>query len=339
MILLYYGKIGDGKTYHVVANEIIPAVKDRRKIYTNIDGLDVRALSHITGVAVGEIDITVWRQKSEILAAMQVAADDSDGITLPIARGALVVIDECQMVWDARDFKNTTKGFLTLLEYHRHYGLDLVFLTQNVKRAENAITRLANYSYQVRNLRILGAANRYIINVRQTPLDTEILERKHGVFDSRIFRCYKSAGVLVVGRASGIVWRNGVLLAAFACFLLAGWKGQGLLRWVRGKPVSVQSRAISTGGASGGASAPSVGAEIAAKAPLPLAGDLSTGESGRDIARRLAAKMRELSEADCIASGGRWVRQYVDYSGLAQDTSYCRRAPAPALAAPVAPAI
>ena len=194
MIYLYYGKIGDGKTYHVVANELLPAVHANRKIYTNIDGLNKKHIAMLTGRLEHELRIVHLEHPEIIKDLMQIEAGDKEGYSLMIDKGSIVIIDEAQMIWDAREFKDTKKGFLSLLEYHRHFGLDFVFITQNPKRLESSITRLANESYQVKNLRFLGAflKNRYVLHVRQTPLDREIISTIRGKYRSEIFQCYRS---------------------------------------------------------------------------------------------------------------------------------------------------
>jgi len=194
MIYLYYGKIGDGKTYHVVANELLPALASNRKVYTNIDGLNKKHIAMLLGKLETELHIVHLEHAEAIKDLMQLAVDDKAGHSLKIEKGSIVIIDEAQMVWDAREFKDTKKSFLSLLEYHRHFGLDFVFITQNPKRLEASITRLANESYQIKNLRFLGAflKNRYVLHVRQTPFDREIISTIRGKYRSEIFLCYRS---------------------------------------------------------------------------------------------------------------------------------------------------
>jgi len=183
-IHLYYGKIGDGKTYHVLVNEVLPALRSGRKVYTNLDGLNRRLLAMHLGKGEDELNLVIL----EGLEAIR-------NIHKTVADGSLVVIDEAQYYWDARGFKDTEKGFLNWLEYHRHHGLDIVFVTQSPKRLESAISRLSNYSFQVKNLKILGSmfARRYVIHVRQTPFDREIISSMRGSLRKDIFPLYRSA--------------------------------------------------------------------------------------------------------------------------------------------------
>lgn len=200
-IYLYYGKIGDGKTYHVLANEVVPAARKGRKIYTNLDGLNVRRLSQYVD---REVDVVQWESVEQIRAAFQLAQDDKEGVTLAVDRGALLIVDEAQMIFDARQWKDTGPGTLRLCEYHRHFGLDIVFITQSPGRLDKSLCRLANESLHVKNLRFLGSmfGKRYVINVRQTPWDRETMATMTGAFKPEIFALYRSSVVNARSRVS-----------------------------------------------------------------------------------------------------------------------------------------
>ncbi|GER94664.1 hypothetical protein A45J_2428 [hot springs metagenome] len=202
MISLYYGKIGDGKTYHVVANELLPAIQKGRKVYTNIDGLNIKYICMFLGILEKDLNLVYFEDNNLIKELLQIEPGDKEGLSLKIEKGSIIIIDEAQMIWDAREFKDTKKGFLTLLEYHRHFGLDFVFITQNPKRLETSITRLSNEAYQVKNLGFLGGflKGRYVIHVRQTPYDRDIVSTIRGKYRPEIFQCYRSYVVTSKGR-------------------------------------------------------------------------------------------------------------------------------------------
>lgn len=193
MIYLYYGKIGDGKTYHVVQNELLPAVKSGRKVYTNIDGLNIRRIAQYLNMPITDVNIELV-PSDKFRDMLTCNADDPEGISLKIDKNSLIIVDEAQKIWDARSFKDTRKEFLNFLEYHRHYGFDLVFITQNPKRLESVITRLSNEAYQVKNLKFLGSflGRRYVLHIRQSPGDRDIIATMRGVLKDEIFALYRS---------------------------------------------------------------------------------------------------------------------------------------------------
>jgi|GEM_PF-1724114 len=197
MSRLYYGKKGSGKSYCVIFQEIIPALREGRKVITNIDGLNLRELRNFIGK---EIDVEVrmskkWWRESLTCVVENEGTEQERLIPHPsIWSGALYVIDECQMIWDAREFRDTTKGFLSMIEYERHFDIDIIFVTQNVKRCDVNITRLANDSFQIKNLGFLHgwAKNKFVVNKRQTPFDSDVVAQYTMTYDKTIFTLYRS---------------------------------------------------------------------------------------------------------------------------------------------------
>lgn len=246
MIYLYYGKIGDGKTYHIVRNEILPAVRAGRQVYTNCDGLDLRRLLQVAGM--GEVKVEKWRTVEEVRRCCQVAEDDKDGVSLKVAQGALVVIDEAQLVWDARAFKDMAKGTLSFLEQHRHWGLDVVLVTQSPGRLDKAILRLANECYHVKNLRFLTSAlgGRYVVNVRQSPFDREAIATFRGKFDPEIFSVYRSAVTASRFNTKKSVIGHGAMLWGPLLAVVAGvlWLRSGGLNVTKGQAVKLDTGVV-----------------------------------------------------------------------------------------------
>jgi hypothetical protein len=240
-IYLYYGKIGDGKTYHVLANEVVPAARKGRKIYTNLDGLNVRRLSQYVD---REVDVIQWESVDQIRAAFNLAQDDKEGASLVVDRGALLIVDEAQMIFDSRQWKDTGPGVLRLCEYHRHFGLDIVFITQSPGRLDKSLCRLANESLHVKNLRFLGSmfGKRYVINVRQTPWDRETMATMTGSFKPEIFALYRSSVVNARARVSKsavkITWLVAPAGIALALLFFTRNGGFGFTKVARMQPVS-----------------------------------------------------------------------------------------------------
>ena len=240
-IYLYYGKIGDGKTYHVLANEVVPAARKGRKIYTNLDGLNVRRLAQYVD---REVDVVQWEKVEDIRAAFNLDQDDKEGVSLKIDRGSLLIVDEAQMIFDSRQWKDTGPGVLRLCEYHRHFGLDIVFITQSPGRLDKSLCRLANESLHVKNLRFLGSmfGKRYVINVRQTPWDRETMATVTGHFKAEIFALYRSTIVNARARVSKSAVKMTWLIApagiAMAVIFFARNGGFGFTKVAKFQPVS-----------------------------------------------------------------------------------------------------
>lgn len=236
-LYLYYGKIGDGKSHEVVLSEILPAVRDGRKVYVYMDGLDPRRLGQFAGRSA---NVQLWDSVDQVRAACALPVDDRDGIELTIDRGALIVIDEAQLVWDAREWQKTGKNAMAFFEYHRHFGFDVILITQAPGRLDKGLVRLANECLHVKNLRFLSAwmGRRYVVNVRQSPQDREPVATMRRAFDTNVFACYRSqvtAGrrsAKVHGRGIGgpMLWGPAFAAVALVFYLRAGglgfWKGE-----------------------------------------------------------------------------------------------------------------
>jgi zona occludens toxin len=218
----YYGKIGGGKTYLVMFQEIIPALREGRKIVTNVDGIDVAALRNYIG---RDVDITVikshqwWRQNLWVHHEDRGETEGEYILSPAMHKGAMYVVDECHDIWNAREFKNTHKDFITLLAYNRHFNIDLIFISQNVKMAEVNITRTSNDAYQVKNIGFLGFLfhNKYVVNRRQTPFDTEIISQYKGEYDKSLFSLYKSGANASKIQVGGGFFKSPKMIA-FAVF-------------------------------------------------------------------------------------------------------------------------
>jgi hypothetical protein len=224
---VYFGKIGDGKTYHVMINELLPALAAGRRVYTNIDGLNEKEIARYLGVCATKLEIyhevdAEWYRKNLVW--------DSDGdkegeaLGKRVKHGSMIVVDEAQNIWPARETKNTQAGFIKLLAYQRHFGLDFVFITQQVKLMDVVISRFCNDAYQIKNLGMLSKSlgRRYIVNRRQSPLDPDVIGQYKGKYDDKIFRLYKSASLRVKSTAKNASFLSRPMFKFAAVGLLLG---------------------------------------------------------------------------------------------------------------------
>jgi zona occludens toxin (predicted ATPase) len=141
--------------------------------------------------------------------------------------GSIGIIDEAQNVIGARDWQ-TPKNvkFFEYATVHRHYGHDVVLVTQHEDNIDVSVRRINNQLVQLRRLEYLGAFFRNSVSCRyyagyQTAAHQPMYKvtRK---YDSAIFRLYSSYSVEGVseGKRTGTVWRNPKLIALFVVFFL-----------------------------------------------------------------------------------------------------------------------
>lgn len=134
-IKLITGQPGNGKTLYAVSL-INEALKQGREVYTNINGISLDVLP-IPENNKGELDWT-----------MTPKGDENLGV-----KGALIVYDETQKLpyfaYKSKE-KLSSNPLITELETHRHYGYDLIFITQSPKFLHLHLLELVNEHYHVK---------------------------------------------------------------------------------------------------------------------------------------------------------------------------------------------
>ena len=134
-IKLITGQPGNGKTLYAVylINE---ALKQGREVYTNINGISLDVLP------------SPENDKAELDWTMTPKGDENIGV-----KGALIVYDETQKLpyfaYKSKE-KLSSNPLITELETHRHYGYDLIFITQSPKFLHLHLLELVNEHYHVK---------------------------------------------------------------------------------------------------------------------------------------------------------------------------------------------
>jgi zona occludens toxin (predicted ATPase) len=166
------GKPGSGKSYHTVTM-LLQHLEDwavyqlkegksfERVLYTNLP-LQVETINAYLSRKIGEdvevfdyirpIDENVREQFRQSLGKFPLA-------TLP--GNSFIVIDEVQKMFGAEmetDKKNQNFNvqFRNYISQHRHYGHDLIFITQHTDNIAKGILAMADKLYQVENAKHLG---------------------------------------------------------------------------------------------------------------------------------------------------------------------------------------
>lgn len=196
MIYAICGTPGSFKSCYAVQNFVLPALKNHRKVYTNIDGLSASLIATYYDLDPIEVD-----QNLNILGRVYdedgTYHEDKDRIRrfyedLPI--NALVIIDEAQNYFSSRDFKEGfSADLIPWLTKHRHLGNDVVWITQNLESVDITFRRNTHLTYALRRAENLGLKNsafNYIFD--RADLDRRHLARKMYRPDPTIFKLYSS---------------------------------------------------------------------------------------------------------------------------------------------------
>lgn len=177
---------GTGKTL-LGLEWIVKALRDGRRVYTNIEGLDPNRLAGVFELDPIKVNLllTVW--------------DSSDASFIRqfqnhIENNSLVVLDEVQNYFGSRDWDTKeAKDLIPWITKHRHLGVDILFLTQTLDSVDITFRRLVALTYALKRLENLGLKSRTMIyifdraNIDRAPLGRQLFK-----IDPKYFIVYKS---------------------------------------------------------------------------------------------------------------------------------------------------
>lgn len=149
MMYFYLGTPRSGKSLHA-AREIISALKmGKTVIGTMVLNRDMIAkysgkYIYVNIYALSPSDLKAYARKYNKKGV--------EGQTL-------VVIDECQRIFNSRDFnRKDRKPWLDFFCVHGHYGFDFILITQNDRQIDRQIRELVEYAYIHRKATNFGTA-------------------------------------------------------------------------------------------------------------------------------------------------------------------------------------
>lgn len=199
MITLLTGIPGSGKSYMAVDH--VSKMKDQSKVLHNIEGfklgisLDQFSIDH----KIQKIDVfrKSWHEKNDLL------------------HGWTIIIDEAAELFP-KSLRDT--DIIGFFDYHRHYGIDIFLITQDIKKVTADITCLAESHYRAAS----GASNPIPgVMIYQQIVGGESVARKYLKKRKEVFALYKStnnlsSGTLNIGKIYIVCALIGACGAAYA---------------------------------------------------------------------------------------------------------------------------
>jgi zona occludens toxin len=308
MLTVVTGLPGSGKTAGVVERFLMPlAAKDwaesaitpdgekvtiKRKLFTNINGL---LLEH---ELIDAADLMRWQEW--------------------VKPGDLIVFDEVQKPWPLTGANKDQPKCITELETHRHYGIDMILMTQHPMLINAAIVRLAGQHLHIRKLGNSRFATIYEWDgVSRTLLYKNAFAKKAWRRSKAAEKVYRSSS-LHTKQKRAVPTVLFVILACLVLFPLGAWKWSGDFRerYFGGKPL-IAAPAEKAGGAVASAHAAgtdSAGGPVArgaiddATAWTPRVSMRPESAPAYDDLRKVVA-MPVVAGAMCNAKGCRCVTQ------------------------------
>lgn len=192
-IVCYTGLPGEGKSYSAVANFVIPALKDKRAVATNLL-LNVAALSVVVGFDVSN------------LVHMFPKDCTPDELIAHCPPGAVVVIDEVWNYWAAGTAVNEVpKSQVSFFKEHRHrvgddgLSTEICIIDQDPKTGIPAFLRaLVELTYLHSKHSKLGAKGRFRVDVysrcqsAEKPSKGALIRKLQGRYEPTVWNCYVS---------------------------------------------------------------------------------------------------------------------------------------------------
>lgn len=195
MIYGISGRTGGGKSYEAVVSHIIPIVtQQKRKVVTNLPlnvdeicavyGNECRALIDVIDGEFHNYGGQRPFSKKEHYLQYEDWQNES-GLRV------YFVVDECQL---SIPQQGTDKELIQFFEMHRHYGFDILLITQNFRKVNRDIRDLVGNHYRAIKKSMMGQNDKYILKVHDgsSASNASVVATHEREYEKKYFKFYKS---------------------------------------------------------------------------------------------------------------------------------------------------
>lgn len=231
----YVGLPGSGKTYSVVAQQVLPALRANRHVVTNLPlKLDL-------------IDAEIKHKGVCDLVDLQEIEAAPERLLEICTPGSVVILDEIWRLFPAgRKVDKIPEAYKSFFAEHRHRvdaagnSTQIVIVTQDLAQISAFARQLIETTYRTTKLTTLGLSKRFRVDVYHGPVSgpnppvNQALRQIFGKYEPKIYRYYNShtqsesptegANEASVDARANILKRPLMLLAPFAivaCFAVS----------------------------------------------------------------------------------------------------------------------
>jgi zona occludens toxin len=140
--------------------------------------------------------------------------------------GDLIAVDEVQYIVPRGAVGKKPPAYIALLEVHRHYGIDFLFITQHPQLLDTTIRNLVGMHRHIRPVMSSALCMVYVWDHASNPERFSLATKSQFLRKKAHYRLFKSAAAHVKPPSSGraVLWVLPLLLC-FAAFL--GWRVLG----------------------------------------------------------------------------------------------------------------
>lgn len=188
-VIGFAGTPGSGKTYDAVV-KIINNLKSGRTVYTNIRGMDDPLCQQVIMALAGIDDYGIACRLNHL------TDDETLEFWNHVEPGCLIIIDEVQNFFGSREWQSEkNQSFGRWASTHRHFGYEVVLITQDVDRIDTLVRSLLEWTYVYRKVNFFGGLvnNSYLCySYGGSEVNKKHLVMQTKFYDKKIFLAYKS---------------------------------------------------------------------------------------------------------------------------------------------------
>lgn len=188
MIICYEGTPGSGKSYDAV-RKVLDNLKLGRTVYSNIDGLDDPLKREFIKLYTGLDDYELGTK------LICFHAREVYNLYPTVKNGSMLVIDEAHKWFNARNWqKPENTSFADFCSEHRHFGLDILLITQDLAKVDSQVRSNIEWTYRYKKINFVGRliSNSYLCHAFQEDGSGKPLKTIRKQYDKSVFQCYKS---------------------------------------------------------------------------------------------------------------------------------------------------
>jgi zona occludens toxin len=189
------GKPGGGKSYEAVVTHIIKVITvEKRKVVTNLP-LNIEHFCSVYGEYCRELIVVVdgqfhnyggerpFSQKEHYLQYEDWQNDKGQKVYF--------FIDECHL---AMPMQGTDKALCEFYSMHRHYGFDIMLITQNFRKVNRDIRDMIQNHYRAIKKSMMGQDDKYILKVHDGASSSKASEvaTHERTYEKKYFAFYQS---------------------------------------------------------------------------------------------------------------------------------------------------
>ncbi len=189
------GKTGGGKSYEAVVRHIIPTVTEhKRKVVTNLP-LNVDHFCSVYGEYCRDLIEVIdgefhnyggqrpFSKKEHYLQYEDWQNEEGNRVYF--------FVDECHL---ALPQQGTDKEVKQFYDMHRHYGFDIMLITQNFRKVDRDIRDLVANHYRAIKKSMMGQDDKYILKVHDgsSATNATVVATHEREYEAKYFKFYKS---------------------------------------------------------------------------------------------------------------------------------------------------